>query len=65
MGYSEAQRHELEETISRTPFDVAVIATPVDLRRIVRLDKPAVRISYEFDIELDGYIDSFLTAHRL
>ena len=27
MGYSEAQRHELEETISRTSFDVAVIAT--------------------------------------
>jgi predicted GTPase len=45
MGYSEAQRHELEETISRTPFDAAVIATPVDLRRIVRLDKPAVRVS--------------------
>ena len=65
MGYSEAQRHELEETISRTPFDVAVIATPVDLRRIVRLDKPAIRVSYEFDIGLDGYIDSFLTAHRL
>ena len=65
MGYSEAQKHELEETISRTPFDVAVIATPVDLRRIVRIDKPAVRVSYEFDIGLDGYIDSFLTAHQL
>jgi predicted GTPase len=44
---------------------VAVIATPVDLRRIVRLDKPAVRVLYKFDIGLDGYIDSFLTAHQL
>jgi predicted GTPase len=65
MGYSEAQRRELAETISRTPFDVAVIATPVDLRRIVQMDKPAVRVSYDFDIDLEEYIDSFITANNI
>jgi predicted GTPase len=65
MGYSREQKRELEETISRTPFDVAVIATPVDLRRIVRIDKPAVRVSYDFDISPGGYIDAFLIARKL
>ena len=31
MGYSETQRHELEETINRTPCDVVVLATPVGI----------------------------------
>src|SRR5512144_1746693 len=46
MGYSETQRHELEETINRTPCDLVVLATPVDLRRILRLNKPCVRVGY-------------------
>ncbi len=49
MGYSEVQRHELEETINRTPCDVVLLATPVDLRRILRLNKPCVRVSYEVE----------------
>jgi len=46
MGYSPVQRMELEKTISRTPCDVVVFATPVDLARLVRLDKPAYRVTY-------------------
>ncbi len=49
MGYSEHQRHELEETINRTPCDLVLLATPVDLRRILRLNKPCVRVGYEVE----------------
>jgi predicted GTPase len=47
MGYSDAQIKELEETINKTPADVVIIGTPIDLRKLVKLNKPAVRIRYE------------------
>ncbi len=47
MGYSEIQRHELEETIRRVPCDVVLVATPIDLSKAIRLDKPYVRARYE------------------
>jgi predicted GTPase len=47
MGYSERQRHELEETIKRVPCDLVLVATPIDLARTIKLDKPSVRVSYE------------------
>jgi len=47
MGYSGAQRHELEATIARVPCDVVLIATPVDLGSIVHIAQPSVRVSYE------------------
>ena len=47
MGYSAIQRHELEETINRTPCDLVLVATPVDLARILKLNKPCVRVSYD------------------
>jgi predicted GTPase len=49
MGYSAMQRHELEETIHRTPCDLVLIATPIDLARVVKLDKPNLRVSYEVE----------------
>lgn len=49
MGYSAAQRHELEETIRRTPCDLVIIATPIDLARVIKIDKPALRVSYEVE----------------
>ena len=49
MGYSEMQRHELEETIRRTPCDVVLVATPIDLARAIRIDKPCVRARYEVE----------------
>jgi predicted GTPase len=49
MGYSEAQRRELEETINRTPCDVVVVATPIDLGRVLKLNKPSVRVGYEIE----------------
>jgi predicted GTPase len=47
MGYSAMQRHELEETIRRTPCDLVLIATPIDLSRVIKLDKPNLRVTYE------------------
>ena len=49
MGYSETQRHELEETIRRTPCDLVLVATPIDLTRVIKLDKPSVRVTYEVE----------------
>ena len=47
MGYGKEQIEELEETINATPCDVVVIGTPVDLRKLLHLNKPAVRARYE------------------
>ncbi|GAB6103057.1 cyclic 2,3-diphosphoglycerate synthase [Thermococcus atlanticus] len=49
MGYGKKQMEELEETINRADADVVVIGTPVDLRRFMKLNKPAVRVKYELE----------------
>jgi predicted GTPase len=47
MGYGDKQISDLETTINKVPCDAVVIGTPIDLRRIVKIKKPAVRIGYE------------------
>jgi len=47
MGYGQAQMKELGETIDKTPADLVIIATPIDLRRIVEINKPNQRVIYE------------------
>jgi predicted GTPase len=47
MGYGEQQLRDLEETINRTPCDVVVIGTPIDLGRLIPINKPATRVNYE------------------
>jgi predicted GTPase len=47
MGYGPRQREELEATINATPADVVLVATPINLGRLVRLNKPALRVRYE------------------
>ena len=49
MGYSRLQRRELEETINRTPCDLVLVATPVDLGSLLRLNKPTLRVNYEIE----------------
>jgi len=49
MGYSSMQRHELEETIRRTPCDLVLIATPIDLNRVIKIEKPNLRVTYEVE----------------
>jgi predicted GTPase len=47
MGYGPQQVKELEETINATPCELVVVATPIDLRRVARIDKPCDRVRYE------------------
>lgn len=47
MGYGEKQVRELEETINNTPCDMVLIATPIDLRRVVNIKHPSQRVRYE------------------
>ena len=49
MGYSDKQVKDLEETINRVPCDTVIIGTPINLKRIVKMNKPAVRVSYELE----------------
>ncbi|WP_042699266.1 cyclic 2,3-diphosphoglycerate synthase [Thermococcus sp. PK] len=49
MGYGKKQIKELEETINRADADVVIMGTPVDLRRFMNLNKPAVRVRYELE----------------
>jgi predicted GTPase len=46
MGYGRGQMEELRETIARSDADLVLIGTPIDLRRIIKLDKPALRVTY-------------------
>ena len=48
MGYGQKQIRDLEKTINDTPCDLVVVATPVDLTRIVSIEKPSVRVRYEY-----------------
>jgi len=68
MGYSELQRHELEETIRRVPCDVVLIATPIDLAKAIRLDKPSVRVRYEVEEmgkpAISELLEQFTETHR-
>lgn len=49
MGYGEKQVKDLEETIRNTPCDTVIIGTPIDLNRVVKIDKPSVRVKYELE----------------
>ncbi len=47
MGYSEQQIKDLEETINAADCDSVVIGTPIDLRRVININKPSTRVYYE------------------
>jgi predicted GTPase len=63
MGYSEDQIAELEETIRRTPAEVVVIGTPIDLSRVLKLDRPSVRVRYELREVNPGGIEQAVLAN--
>jgi len=48
-GYSAEQITELATTLNAVPVDVVLSATPIDLTRVLRLDRPMVRVRYELD----------------
>ena len=49
MGYGEQQIADLEKTINNTDCDTVVIATPIDLQRIVKINKPATKVDYDLE----------------
>jgi predicted GTPase len=67
MGYSKRQLNELEETIRVTPCDVVVVATPMDLARIIHISQPTVRATYDVidrgALTLSQVVRDFVTKH--
>ena len=49
MGYGSSQMSELEATINAVDCDLVLIGTPIDLGRLMKLDKPSMRVRYELD----------------
>ncbi len=47
MGYGKKQIIDLETTINKTECDLVIIGTPIDLRKLITINKPALRVSYE------------------
>jgi predicted GTPase len=49
MGYGRRQMEELRETIARSDADVVLVGTPIDLRRLIDVDRPALRVRYRLE----------------
>jgi predicted GTPase len=69
MGYGEEQLKDLETTINNTDCDSVVIATPIDLNRIIKINKPNTRVYYDLqeigEPNLTQVLDEFVTKHGL
>jgi predicted GTPase len=50
MGYGDKQVKDLEKTIANTECDVVIIGTPIDLRRIINIKQPSVRVTYDLQV---------------
>ena len=65
MGYGEKQLRDLEATINASDCETVVIGTPIDLNRVIKIDKPSVRVSYNLQSigqpTFKDVIDDFLT----
>jgi predicted GTPase len=63
MGYSKQQIKELEETINKTDCDLVIVGTPINLRRLLKINKPAIRVRYEIEEvgrpNLEDVLDKF------
>jgi predicted GTPase len=54
MGYSDGQLAEMEKIIDAADVDLVVIGTPIDLRRVITISKPAVRVRYDLEVLPDS-----------
>ncbi|MBU1024225.1 GTPase, partial [bacterium] len=62
MGYSGAQIDDLEATINNTECDVVVIGTPIDLRRLIDIEKPSVRVFYDLEVTSEPSLEEIVKA---
>jgi predicted GTPase len=69
MGYGPAQLKDLETTINQTACDAVVIGTPIDLTRIIRINKPSTRVFYNLQEigkpDLAMVVEEFVKTHHL
>jgi predicted GTPase len=69
MGYGDEQLHDMERTINNTDCDSVIIATPIDLNRIIKIKKPSTRVYYDLqeigDPDLGQILDEFIRKHKL
>ncbi|MCL2618495.1 MAG: cyclic 2,3-diphosphoglycerate synthase [Defluviitaleaceae bacterium] len=69
MGYGEQQIQDLAATIDNTPCDSVIVATPIDLGRIIKINKPHTRVAYALQEigspTLEQILGDFLTKHGL
>lgn len=67
MGYGDKQMKDLEATIAKVPCDAVIIGTPIDLRRVIKINKPAVRVSYNLQEighpDLRSILTDFVKKH--
>jgi predicted GTPase len=68
MGYGDGQVKDLETTINQVPCDAVIIGTPIDLRRIITIKKPSVRVQYSLaettKPDLADILNDFLKKKR-
>ncbi len=65
LGYNKKQIKELEKSINKIPADSIVIATPVDLRKFLALNKPAVKVNYELEEKSGPKLKMFIKKHLI
>lgn len=69
MGYGEQQLKDLEATINNTDCDTVVIGTPIDLNRIIKINKPSTRVYYDLqeigNPNLEEIVDDFIDKFNL
>ncbi|HNR63546.1 MAG TPA: cyclic 2,3-diphosphoglycerate synthase [Thermotogota bacterium] len=69
MGYGAKQMKELEDSINAAPVDLVIIGTPIDLTRVIKINKPALRVQYELQEigkpDLEDILKGFMKKHNI
>jgi predicted GTPase len=64
MGYGKQQMKDLSATIDKTDCDTVVIATPIDLQRVINIKKPCTRVMYDLQEigkpDMEDILDDFV-----
>lgn len=58
MGYGDRQIQELEATINAVPCDAVIVGTPIDLGRLLKINKPSTRVTYELEEQQPGQLEA-------
>jgi predicted GTPase len=69
MGYGKKQMTELQQTIEKSDVDAVVIGTPIDLKHVIKISKPSVRVRYDLQEigkpDLVDVLTEFVKKHNL